>query len=598
MPVQQAYMRDDFLRSYVYPPAAEREFQLDGKPSVWAHENPKGWQAGELGAESDSFNFLKAIKIDAARVLGRPQRGYSSSISSDQSLLAIAADHRVLIYDIATKELRQTLDGGGDVLFTPSASVVLEPAAESGDTLRPAYTLVSGVPKERTAFREAKERLIVWELDRNGRLLDEEDAIDGDALATQAIEAIIPQLTTNHEWSEEFIATTGLHENFKNALFQAAVTHRLKDSTFIENVKPKAFSCSSDGKYFVYSEKVASAQGDDDCIENLVFYDLETNQEARRIKGFNGSVNSLRFSPDNNHIACSFVKATALHLYSVTTGDLEWVLEEYGGGVTFSPDSKFLACSKNGTFYWSQTPHDRRGLIVDVATGDVVRSFTVASTVWSRGFRTEWHPDGRQIAVSCGRLAYVVRPFDDAEGSEGQGIITQVYMPEEDGEKQNTAFFEFKRVSWWDGGRLLCLQTSEGSALIYDTETNAKELFRRFRGDEKTTSSKFYGLFKGKHGDGFYLGVHGDGTVRYWDRTVAEASDYAETTLGAGSSKGYLPATPGWWEKESEEPSDKPAYPETGKYVSVIKCAKSDKATHEGERSDWADKGASLWTAE
>ncbi|CAI6331815.1 unnamed protein product [Periconia digitata] len=585
MPPIKCHTRTDFLKNYRFPRTADPDFQLNGEPSIWARENPRSWSAGEMGSETDSFEFGKAMKVDAEGLEGlqRPHRGFHSAVSPDRKLVAVGSDYRVLVYDLRTKELRQVLDGGGGLAFRPTMGSGVDDVGEGGGGARSGYTLFSGAPEAQTSVRYDSERLVVWELDREGRLLDVEEAVDADDLAARAVEAILPQLRTTHEWSAEFVEASDLHRGFKGALNRAAVAHRLESTVVIENVGYGLPTCSSDGKYLLYRKRKV-----EDGEEAFVVYDLENNRESHRLSGLVEKVKRIHFTPDNKSILCiACSRIPEIRRYSASTGELEWTCDTKAefGGPSFSPDLRYLLCNKN----LGREP----GVILDVASGEVCGHLpAVLSTTWLRDFRCQWHPDGQQIAVSCSKTAYIVRPFDG-----DNGVITQTFKPER---VKHDVMFEFTGMQWWDNGRLLCLETDEGSALIYDTQTNAKEMLRRVQGEDHNAVTQFYGLFGAEGGEGYYLSVHGDGIVRYWDRTVTTAEEYAQIAEAEREKeKDALMPSPGWWEKkEGKEALPKREYPETGKYVKVTKPTKADDNKLDGTRADWAERGAGLWTAE
>jgi len=120
------YSRKDFLDEYTFPLSPAHDFELDGVPAEFASGHPKEWASW-----SEAIDFGKDIKHEGARAYA----SFQSALSSDQKLLAISSnrDH-ILIYHVASKELRASLEGAGQVAFKPAQGPE-----------KPGYTLISSV---------------------------------------------------------------------------------------------------------------------------------------------------------------------------------------------------------------------------------------------------------------------------------------------------------------------------------------------------------------------------------------------------------------------------------------------------------------------
>jgi WD40 repeat protein len=302
------------------------------------------------------------------------------------------------------------------------------------------------------------------------------------------------------------------------------------------------------------------------ALENLpqvVIYDLDAGNEIRRFSGHTDAIMWSAISPDNEHIASVSWDGT-LRMYSASTGEFEWVTEDSGGqswAGAFSPDSKFIA--------WSS----KRGRVIrvhNVIDGRKISTFREEFSDWCRCL--DWHPTRPEIALCVGREAYIWDVFDGADGKTLQHFRM-------DDDSAFHRLINVKAIGWMDGGRLLFLEMSEGTKLVYDTQSNAKELFRRPMGvNTGYVEGGFYGVLTTKQEQDFYLSVDGDGKARYWRTSVA--------------------AFPSWWEKEPAPTviENKP-FPETGKYVKITKKSNKKAEQEEGGRATWVEKGAEIWTA-
>ena len=190
-----------------------------------------------------------------------------------------------MIYDIDSRELRQELDGTGKIVFAPlPTKKETEPNAPAADApTSPAYTIVSGIP-DGDAPKHAAPNLIIWELDRHGRLLDEEEEVDASAFATAAVESITAQLEENHEWSKEFIASSGLHADFERILKRVAANHRRRHYATLSNAALPGFGAlpfSSDGRFMLYHQ----GNHTDRKNASTVVWDVKAGKEVLRLTG-------------------------------------------------------------------------------------------------------------------------------------------------------------------------------------------------------------------------------------------------------------------------------------------------------------------------
>jgi WD40 repeat protein len=472
-----------------------------------------------------------------------------------------------------SKELRQVLEEAGSVAFRPCApraeDVKSADQAAGGDCASNGYTLGSSISDEAQRDGQRTNQLISWELDQHGRILGQEEHIDPAAVAAKAIDAIVPELAASHEWTQEFLNVSTLHAKFTKALDGVAADRRRRHNTIIDNAMLGNFgsaSFSNDGKYLLYHSNNRATQQGMRAAEHLpqvVVYDLEAGKEAHRLAGHTDAIMWSAFSPNNEYLA-SVSWDGILRMYSTFTGELEWASKHSGGrswAGAFSPDSKYIV--------WSS----KIGQVVqvhDVVDGRKISRYQEKFSDWCRCL--EWHPTRLEITLCTGKHAYV---WDISDGADGKMI--QHYTMDNDNPFHSMG--QVQSVGWMDGGRLLSVELSQGTTLVYNTESNAKEVFRRPKGVVTAGYVKggFYGVFT-KEGQDFYLSVDGDGKARYWRTSVA--------------------AFPWWWKNESSSTvAEKKSFPETGKYVKITKKTKAAQPD-DIVQDTWAERGAALWTAE
>ncbi|KAI4920628.1 uncharacterized protein J4E92_008271 [Alternaria infectoria] len=546
----QCYTRESFMEEYAFPLKPAKDFERAGIPAQYASGHPKEWSQTR-----DVINF----SADLPQQSEITYRSYDTAVSSDKKLLAISSNlGRILVYNIHTRQLCEILEGGGSVEFRPSVANAeshseIEQTSGTG-TPRPGYTLVSSVVDETQRSERTIGQLILWDLDQNGRTLDKEEPIDPSVWATKAIDAIAPELAANHEWTREFIDGSSLHTEFLKALSHVAADYNRRHNTIIDNAELGGFGSkrfSKDGRLMLYRSNNHSTQSGMRPAEDLplvVIYDVEAGKEMHRLTGHTDAIMWSAMSPDMECVATVSWDGS-LRMYSVSTGVLIWATDKSGGqswAGAFSPDSKLIV--------WST----KSGSVVqvhDVLDGRKVAVMPEKFSRWCRCF--DWHPARSEIALCAGKEAYVWNPLD---GSNGK--VLQHFKIEG---KERLSMSEIHAVLWMNEGRLLGIESDEGSTLIYDTESNAKELFWRPAGTMASyVAGSLCGMFLDKEEQDVYLSVDGDGTARFWRTSV--------------------PALPSWWDKDPIPVATKKAFPETGKYVKITKTSGKATLQHEAAK--------------
>jgi WD40 repeat protein len=319
------YSHEDFMRNYVFPLEPTHDLEHAGIPSQYASGHPKDW--------SQAYDVLD-FSADLNEQPECAYRSYGTAVSSDGKLLAISTDvERILIFSIASRELREVLEGTGSVTFRPFDA--------HGDTLAdivqgtgvgapgPGYTLVSSISDEAYRGGHKVNQLILWDLDQHGRIMDKEEPINPAILAAKAIDAIAPDLAAGHEWTREFIDASALRTEFEKSLSKVAADHRRRHNTIIDNATLGAFGSvcfSTDGKLLLYHSNSESTQQSMRSPEHLplaVIYDLEAGIETHRLTGHTDAIMWSAISPDKECVATVSWDGT-LRMYSISTGALMW----------------------------------------------------------------------------------------------------------------------------------------------------------------------------------------------------------------------------------------------------------------------------------
>ncbi|ORX96646.1 WD40-repeat-containing domain protein [Clohesyomyces aquaticus] len=559
-----------FLQGYVFPIEPKLDFQLDGNPSDWASGHPKGW-----GREHESF------AIPANELIAEKREGYErengtidieSAVSGDAKLLAISTEGRTLIYDISSRELRQELPGVGKLYFRPAIST---PSAEDGqanDTfVAPAYTLLSSAPVDEDFTGPSQSKLILWDLDKNGRLLDDfEEEVDSSVFAGRAIDSIAADLEGEHEWTRDFINSSTLQADFERALNKLASKRRTRHIAKFEEARTPDFGSSpfsAVGRTLLYLRN-------EDVEPAAVVWDLERGETKFVLRGHTHDITWAKSSSNGQHIATVSMDGT-LRMYNGETGGFVWQTGDSSGpgwAAAFSHSSEVIV--------WSSSNDSGEHLVQlhRVIDGEIIENFP--NPLGGRCTSYAWHPDDEKLALCAGREAFIWE-FYRGFGPDGLSTVVQ-HFELKDQQPKTTVFVD--SVHWLEEGKKLSLGMSEGTRLVWDCEANTKELFVRPHG--KQQASSMAPLYRVKDGESnLYISVDGDFRVRFYHFSVDPH--------------------PSWWEPGSRQTKEvktsKKAISETGKYVNITKPkqTKTDKQSEgTSARDAWLEKGAELWTAE
>ncbi|KAF2495014.1 YVTN repeat-like/Quino protein amine dehydrogenase [Lophium mytilinum] len=575
-------VRGQFLAGWSFAIDPNHDFRIANESADWASGHPFTW---------DCCPSSRTISVPLGDDAGHYHSMYSA-VSGDEALFAVSAGKKIYVYDLESKELRQTLDGCGNVFFRPIdrrgediSETELESSPED-ETLNggPKYTLICSVPSSGRYAEGAS--LVIWDLDKNGRLLDEDEPLDAPALAAKALASISADLTTHHEWSSDFIGRSTLAADIETALKKAETEHHIAHNTIIPVARfVGGDPISPDGSRLLYLTSDASTPSDIRDVDDAPWigvWDLNAGKELYRLHGHTDTITWAGFSPNGTRIATVSWDGT-MRMHDAYTGSLTWVTEDSRGQcwtAAFSPDGKQIVwSSKNGGVI----------KVLDVETGGCNATFPQKLNHWARSLA--WTADGCYIAIGTGSpSAYVWRPL------ETDGAVMEIKLKKEEGGRKFGSMADLNSVKWLDDAKL-AVGCSDGSVVVWDRFSNAKEGFLKTQG-QVTDGYTPLGIHFLKEKE-TYVNLDHDGKIRFWRHSV--------------------PAFPSWWEKGPAKP-EKEAYPATGKYVKITKRATPkpsepnsseelpvvERLTQRVKLADskkapvdeWLEKGAELWTAE
>jgi eukaryotic-like serine/threonine-protein kinase len=301
----------------------------------------------------------------------------------------------------------------------------------------------------------------------------------------------------------------------------------------------KAVAFSPDGALLVTGDGKPYLNGQARDSSELIVWDVRTGRQVRRLRGFQGTVHSVAFSPDGMWIAVGSGYydrppggAGRVTIWEASSGRLlfEKCLPHLNAlSVAFSPDGARVAA---GFGLYSSDYQPGRLVLWEVATGREVLNVTSAPGGVND---LSVHPDGQRIALACMNVVEIWtvgsrRKVREIPGHTGW-IYGLAFSP--DGKRLATAGWD-RAIRLWDpqtGSLLLTIDkhngfvnsvafSPDGTRLASASEdhivriwdsTSGRELLALHGHDQSVTGVAF-------SPDGKRLASTGeDGSVKVWD---------------------------------------------------------------------------------
>jgi WD40 repeat protein len=257
---------------------------------------------------------------------------------------------------------------------------------------------------------------------------------------------------------------------------------------------------SPDGRY------LASSSED----KTVRLWELPSGSDVRTLKGHAGAVRSVAFSPDGRVLASGSADNT-VKIWEVATGTQVRTLAGHSDGVVavaFSPDGRRIA---SGSL-------DKTVRLWDLATGKLIRTVTGNGEAVSA---LSFSPDGRYLAWASS--ASTIRIQEVATGKEGKSFsqrkalvrrfpIIPIPSPVPLPNLGLTFLPAIPCIAFSPQGRLLASGSHDKRIRIFDV--GERRSTETLEGHKETVTSLAF------NPDGRYLAsASQDGTIRIWDLT-------------------------------------------------------------------------------
>lgn len=467
-----SYSSPQFRKDWVY--AIEQDFHSpDGTtPATWAADQPTEW--GHEHAE-----------------IPLPSDPATACLNADESLLAVALEHDIHIYNVGDLSLYQVLRGHVSRI----------------DALRfhpkDPRTIVSCAMNSRAGSVKAEPEIIFWDLDEQRKqALLTEDTIR--RLGQRAVDAVEKELAPPSLWKMDAKDRSILAEDIEKSITTLNIQSQVHANTrlrgrLVGNFGSPVFNSSGSSMAFLPGPRPPS-NGDDQW--DICIYDTLTSRIRLTLSAHRDAIMWVGFSPDDKFIA-SVCWDRTFRIWDHESGNLLHTFRSEGQNWTgaFSPDSRFFAGTSGQGRLW----------VWDVVHGVEVVAGSDLSRRWCRTL--DWSPDGKQIVVGCQGLGRVV-VFD----FKGQKVVQQRVLSTADSpellQRFGMSYLEVRSARYLDGGRKIVFKVgSDDGVEVYDFVENRKWRFAPEQGlDRGWASGGSFVVLKEK---GMIVSVDTD-AVRFW----------------------------------------------------------------------------------
>ncbi|TVY81181.1 putative WD repeat-containing protein [Lachnellula suecica] len=408
------------------------------------------------------------------------------SVSSDGSLIAIAVDEDIFVYE--TVNFNQITVCKGHV--SKIDALAFRPGNNS-------KVLVSSAQNNYAGTKPVEPTIIIWDLDAQ----QEHPPIDPSIIsriASQAASTVVQELQQVETPVELSSAEEkDLTADFEPSISRAIKTHGLAKQRTLpgrlqSNFQSEVFSPS--GTYLLYMPGERPHSNGND-VWDVKVYSMYTHQNVLTLSGHTDALMWMGFSPDERLIG-TVAWDMSVRIWDAFTGREKFVFKTGGQNWTgaFSPDSKrFAGTCGDGTLYvWEM---DEGAELVKYKEGE--------RNGWLRAL--SWSADGKMLAVGGGHGVVQERIL-----SVDACLVGPEYK------RSLGSYLECCGVRFVDGGRKVVVLTSgDGGIETYDLMTSEKWRFARPGIDpERAESSENEGQIKSKNEDDV---VRGGYSMEVWE---------------------------------------------------------------------------------
>ena len=447
----QSYSARKFRKDWVYAIAQDFHSHDGSTPASWADGQPLEW-----GHEH--------AKIPLSTEPG------AASLNADSSLLAIALEREIHIYNISDLSLYQVLKGHCSCIDALS----FHP--------KDAGTLVSCAMYDRAGPGDGEPEIIFWNLDEERkRTLLSAEVIH--SVSKQAVDNVVTNILSNSSppWQmdsdDQTALTTEIEKVLTNLNIQSHLrTQKRLNGRLVSNFGSHTFNSTGTSLAFLPGPRPKS---NDDTAWDISIYSLSSARVQHTLTGHRDAIMWLGFSPDDTLIASVSWDQT-FRIWDHKSGKLLHLFLSHGQNWTgaFSPDSRFFAGTSGEGRLW----------VWDVVHGlEVLTQDLSGSSEWHR--HLDWSPDGKRLVIGSQKLGTVII-YDIKSQSIVQSRVLSTKLSPPILQEMGSRFLEINGLRYVDQGRKIAIKCACDDGLeVYDLLENRKWRFAPAQGLERGQSN-------------------------------------------------------------------------------------------------------------
>ncbi|KAE9368060.1 WD40 repeat-like protein [Stipitochalara longipes BDJ] len=391
-----------------------------------------------------------------------PKAPENASVNADCSLIAIAVDDNIYIYD--TVNFAEVFVCKGHVSRVDALS--FQPGNPK--------VLVSSAQNNYGGSAPAEPTIIIWDLDKEQENpMMEANVIS--SIASQATDSVVENFLMAQpriELSEE--EEKSLTSAIEPVISRIVRTHAVSNQRSISGRLSTSFQAelfSPSGSHLIYMPGKRPQSNDVDRWD-VKIYSMATHEDVLTLRGHTDALMWMGYSPDETMIA-TVAWDQSMRIWDAVSGEQKFEFRTSGQNWTggFSPDSKrFAGMCGDGTFY-----------VYSLSDGAILVTQKTGQS-WMRALG--WSTDSNTLAVgernSSKPGRFILFDVDKKKVIQERILSMEACKVPPEYKSWMGGSLECHAIKFVDGGRkVLVLTSGDGGIETYDLETWEKWRFAR-----------------------------------------------------------------------------------------------------------------------